>query len=214
MSCAECTIWALVPYRPSRRPEYFFEHFCGNLRRKRAPQALRPARWAPARGRPALAPPWRPSERVVASGTTTCTPHACLHTNRMLSSMEGNYQYAMVHCSTLVWARRAARRARPSVNALTKSVASPFAGKREAAANSAHIHRRKLLIAVFIQIRSLRNRAKSIARNRACEIARNFRVRNRACEIARNFRVAQTDTSLNFAQTGHSTGSRRIRTLY
>jgi len=55
----------------------------------------------------------------------------------------------------------------------------------------------------------LRNRAKFRARNRACEIARNF-----ACEIARNFAWRKLDTSLNFAQTGHSTGSRRIRTLY
>jgi hypothetical protein len=45
------------------------------------------------------------------------------------------------------------------------------------------------------------------------------RVRNRACEIARaksreTFAWRKPDTSLNFAQTGHSTGSRRIRTLY
>ena len=53
------------------------------------------------------------------------------------------------------------------------------------------------------------SRAKFRARNRACEIARNF-----ACEIARNFAWRKLDTSLNFAQTGHSTGSRRIRTLY
>ena len=54
-----------------------------------------------------------------------------------------------------------------------------------------------------------KSREISRAKSRVREIARDF-----ACEIARNFAWRKLDTSLNFAQTGHSTGSRRIRTLY
>ena len=59
------------------------------------------------------------------------------------------------------------------------------------------------------QFAPAKSREISRAKSRVREIARDF-----ACEIARNFAWRKLDTSLNFAQTGHSTGSRRIRTLY